>query len=398
MSTRHKFGLIGDIQYADTEDGTDFSGTQRRYFRGSLETTEKAVETWNKEKVNFIVQLGDIIDGRCAKIPGESDKCLARVLDALNKASCPRYDLIGNHELYNYSRKKLASCEIAGDVRENCKAGCCGGYPPIFPKSWRNPALALFEKKPGEAGERFYYRIDVNSGDSDWRILCLDSYEIATIGFEENDPREKIARNILSKHNPKALQKNVDWFEGLPEHLHRYCAFNGGLGEAQLNWLRDELEDARFNKKSAIVISHIPCYEPATCPKTILFDSEECLKVIGDFNDVVKVFVGGHDHDGGFAVDDNNVIHMTVGSPMMVAPGSDCCCVVTLSSLSKKEKDEREKLLKEGKGSEKIMTPPRASGVIKFFGKALPKGQFQEGGNVKGVLNDGRTHLNEVHF
>ena len=51
------------------------------------------------------------------------------------------------------------------------------------------------------------------------------------------------------------MQTGVDWFEGVPEKEHRYCAFNGGLGEDQMAWLKDSLATARDDKKSVIVLN-----------------------------------------------------------------------------------------------------------------------------------------------
>ena len=49
-------------------------------------------------RVDFVVQLGDAIDGRNASGGAEeSNKALTRVLEVLNRYPVPRYDVIGNH-------------------------------------------------------------------------------------------------------------------------------------------------------------------------------------------------------------------------------------------------------------------------------------------------------------
>ena len=60
-----RFGFISDIQYADIEDAMNFSKTEHRGYRDSLENTKKAVAYWNQQHPvpSFVVQLGDIIDG-----------------------------------------------------------------------------------------------------------------------------------------------------------------------------------------------------------------------------------------------------------------------------------------------------------------------------------------------
>ena len=65
------------------------------------------------EGVDAVVQLGDIIDGCNSKL-GESEKALKTVLEVLSKSPVPRYDLIGNHELYNLHRDQLQRFGVCG--------------------------------------------------------------------------------------------------------------------------------------------------------------------------------------------------------------------------------------------------------------------------------------------
>jgi len=58
------FGAIADVQYADIENGTNFEKTAIRRFRQSPVILDKAVQAWNEEQIAFIVQLGDLIDGK----------------------------------------------------------------------------------------------------------------------------------------------------------------------------------------------------------------------------------------------------------------------------------------------------------------------------------------------
>ena len=212
---------------------------------------------------------------------------------------------------------------------------------------------------PQQVGDGFYFTADVNGGDSDWRLVFLDCFQIATIGYEEEDARQDEAREVFRANNPKALQTGVDWFTDVPIEKHRYCAFNGGLGKTQIAWLRTTLQTAREDKKAVIIFTHVPIYEPASSPKTIIFESEEVLEIFSEYKDVVRIVFAGHDHDGGFAMDPAGIPHATLVSPMMVArePGVDCCAIVTLNSSSSEKK---------------------ATAKITFYGNALPKGAWDE--------------------
>ena len=56
-------------RYCDCEDATNFSGTEKRCYRGTLTHTRTAVANWNKLKdLKFVAQLGDLIDGRWARL------------------------------------------------------------------------------------------------------------------------------------------------------------------------------------------------------------------------------------------------------------------------------------------------------------------------------------------
>ena len=61
-----RFGAIADIQYADIEDAMNFSKTENRCYRGTLQHTHTAVAYWNQQapKLAFVAQLGDLIDGQ----------------------------------------------------------------------------------------------------------------------------------------------------------------------------------------------------------------------------------------------------------------------------------------------------------------------------------------------
>merc|ERR1712232_615290 len=74
--------------------------------------------------------------------------------------------------------------------------------------------------------------------------------------------------------------------------------------------------------------SHIPCYEPSTKCKTIAWNSEEILAVLDEHRDTVIAYLAGHDHDGGYAVDDAGIHHITMNSPLTAGLDIDCFAVL----------------------------------------------------------------------
>ena len=84
------FGVVSDIQYADLD------GQGPRDYRGSLQRLEGCVETLNRQPLDFVIQLGDIINGYPSnRVAAAAD--VGRVLAVFNRLDAPRYHAVGNH-------------------------------------------------------------------------------------------------------------------------------------------------------------------------------------------------------------------------------------------------------------------------------------------------------------
>jgi alkaline phosphatase len=84
-----RIGLLTDIHYADKEHAGS------RYYRESPNKVVAATDELNKQKLDFLVELGDLID--TVKVP-ETDKKHLKIIDSeLQKISEKRYYVLGNH-------------------------------------------------------------------------------------------------------------------------------------------------------------------------------------------------------------------------------------------------------------------------------------------------------------
>jgi len=294
MQAPFRLGLIADIQYADCEDGTDFSGCEQRHFRNSLNIARNAVECWNAVGVDAVVQLGDVIDGCNAKM-NASETALAAVLNVLSRSPAQRFDLIGNHELYNVKRDSMTAS-----------------------------GLRCF----GPDGLTYY---SVHLGDR-WEAIFLDPYEISLIGLSQDDSGFLEAQEMMRQHNPNVLTGAKDWFKGLPTSKHRFVPYNGGISPQQLSWLKTALENAEAQARKALIFLHVPLFEAATKAKTVVWNSEEVLQVLHSHSDTVVAVFAGHDHNGGYGVDAAGIHHITMNSPLTAEPGSDCYAVLECHS------------------------------------------------------------------
>ncbi|XP_005093877.1 manganese-dependent ADP-ribose/CDP-alcohol diphosphatase [Aplysia californica] len=289
------FGIIADVQYADCEDGTDFSKSRQRFYRNSLNLVKNAVNDWksNSDPVAFILQLGDLIDGK-NKLGGElaSRKALKTALNPLNSLRIPVYHVIGNHELYNLNRSFYLTSPL-------------------------NSSLSLSIQPPTN---RLYYTFLPHPK---LRVVALDSYEVSLLGYGDNqeDVNYLAACAMFPEKNPNTEANDTSGLQGLER---RWAAFNGGISSAQMTWLSQVLEKAQEKEENVIIISHIGLQnEIKDYGICLLWNYDEVMSVVHRYRCVVGVFAG-HEHIGYDCVDDHGVQHITFPGVIETRPGSNC--------------------------------------------------------------------------
>ncbi|CAO2200378.1 unnamed protein product [Urochloa humidicola] len=277
------FGVIADVQYADIPDGRSFLGVPR-YYRHSLSVLRRAVQSWNTAAgdVRFCVNFGDIVDGTCPRDRSLSAvRAVAREFDAFRGG--PSYHMLGNHCLYNLPRADLVS-----ELR--------------MPSSY-----------PGVA----YYHLSPWPG---YRFVVLDAYDFSAVGRPRDHPVAAAARAFLEARNPNADKNSPARLVGTDR---RFVMFNGGVGGAQLRWLDGVLRGAAACGEKAVVCSHLPMHPAAASHTGLMWNYEEVLNVVRRHGDCVVACLAGHDHRGGYAVDDHGVHHRTLEAALECPPGTD---------------------------------------------------------------------------
>ena len=318
-------GVIADVQYANSDNGSDFKKTVVRRYRNSLRLLEAAVNDWTTQQetlgypVQLLVQLGDLLDGRCQEANGDRDECLHAVMAQFHRfdddTDALRVDIIGNHELYNFSREEL-----------------------------RNPAGLLHTARFDELLQQpsTYYSVVPCAG---LRLVIIDAFEICTMNGDENSKKQ--ALDMLSKHNPNDMtQKGVDWTAGLEGTNKRFVPYNGAVSDQQLEWLSNTLALALENKEKCIVLSHISLQQGACTESCVLWNYEEVVRVLHNSAEGVNesesesgsgsgsgseeaqtpvvACLYGHAHKGGYVQDDHGIHHVTLQSPLE-AVGDEMC-------------------------------------------------------------------------
>ena len=272
------FGIISDVQYADIPDGRSFHGVPR-YYRHSLLVLQRAVKKWNEEKLKFVINFGDSVDGFCPK--DQSLSAVTNIVGEYSRFNGPVYHMIGNHCLYNLPREKLL---------------------PLLNIHGRD-SLGYYEFSPVP----------------EYRFVVLDGYDISAIGWPKDHPNTIKALNFLMERNPNSDKNSPDGLLGLDR---RFLMFNGAVGREQLEWLDRVLQDATKKDQKVVVCCHIPLDARASSNEALLWNYNEVMDVIHRY-ECVKACFAGHDHKGGYSVDGYGVHHRILEAALECPPGTN---------------------------------------------------------------------------
>jgi len=199
-----KIGLVADPQYANKPSKGN------RYYRESLWKLEEAIDTFNYNNVDFVQNLGDIID-----VEWESFDSILPIYDKLNP-DIENYQLLGNHDYAVDSTH----------VRD------------------------LLEKL---SMPNYYYSYSKKG----WRFIVLDATDYSYYS------------NLLHDHD---INQVNFYFENTKEKSNKY-RWNSAIGEEQQNWLKQELDSANVLSQRVIVFSHLPV-RPQNEPHNLWNDYE----------------------------------------------------------------------------------------------------------------------------
>lgn len=166
---------------------------------------------------------------------------------------------------------------------------------------------------------RSYYDFSPAVG---WRVVLVDTYEISQM-HAAGSPAYQEARRVLEANNPNDTLHGSDWFKGLKGTQRRFVPYNGQPSDEQLRWLRRVLAGSAAAGERVIVAAHQPVYPNATNLSNLPFNFQEILAVLHAFPGVVVTWLAGHDHDGGYCVDELGIHHIVPAAPLEVEVGQD---------------------------------------------------------------------------
>jgi len=338
-----RFGFIADVQHADIPDAMNFNKSMKRFYKGSLKSLQEADSWWRKKsedgpkKLSFIANLGDVLDGQNMDKEGDNMKAIGNLCSVFARADYAPFTvhLVGNHELYNFTRTQLVEgVPIEKPEKYHFKATIPDGAEPALPVS--------------SDDKGFYFAFYPPGADRQYRVLVLDPYDISCMrdgggrhGIEiyEGHGMDPAGLALLKEHNhnPVGGKGQVNFFEGMKGEEGRWVPFNGGFGEQQLAWLRKHLQAAQQESQRVLLLSHVILHPDATPDRscrTLLWNFEEVLSLLREFPGVVPLVLCGHAHTGARCFDEESKTHhLTCYSPLEFPDSFGCCDVMADGSI-----------------------------------------------------------------
>lgn len=184
------FGIIADIQYGDCEPNIN------RYYRDAINKLGTCVSDLNDNKVQFTINLGDLIDRNFADL----DSVLLR----LKKLEAKVYNTTGNHD---------------------------------YAKTIDNKTLYKKLNMPSE-----YYTFKKKN----WRFIILNTNEIASYSNIKTPEAENELAEMMQKIKSEGRKNGYSW--------------NGGISNEQMQWLDKLLSKAQKNNENVLIFSHHPLF------------------------------------------------------------------------------------------------------------------------------------------
>lgn len=286
------------------DDGHNYTKTKDRYYRTGLIRLRQAVQAWVRERVHaptpyFVLQLGDLIDGHAATSALGSEETLKRALKEFEPLQdCVVHHCVGNHELYNNACRDYWK-RYYRSTREHEPPGA-SSTPPQAPSTPRRALYYAFTPHP-----KFCF-------------VKLDTYDVSILGSEPESTERADAERYLQK-NPNKDRNSPLGLKGLDR---RFVLYNGGVGSAQLSWLRKTLQAAGIRGCEHVVIfSHIPLHPDACSPECLLWNYAEILQILAETPGLVKVCLSGHAHEARVIRDGSSgIVHYVLDTPLEQRP------------------------------------------------------------------------------
>lgn len=225
-----QFGIIADVQYADKPDA------EGRHYRASINSLEDAVACFNGANPDFVIQLGDLIDGGANALME-----MSRAVEVFDRVQTATYHVLGNHDFAGLDRATV---------------------------------LQLLNMKNA------HYAFEIGSV----RFVVLDTLDYSLQGgWHPDSPNYREGVRLLEQARERELDNAQE--------------YNGAVGPEQMKWLDEVLAQADARGMQTILFSHLPFLPLGE--KHTPWNAEEVIAVL-EKHPCVKAVFSGHNHAGGY--------------------------------------------------------------------------------------------------
>lgn len=185
-----RFGVFADTQYADCPSENS------RFYRQALQKLDTCIDYFNQQNVQFIVNLGDIIDRK------NSD--LEVIKSHLARLNNKIYNITGNHDYKEVTDNSLLYRQL--DM----------------------PSEYYFFKK------------------QNWIFIMLNTNDISAYANVKGTEKEQELNAMLEEIKRTGGKQGYRW--------------NGGVGKKQMKWLDNLLAECEKNGNHVLIFTHHPLY------------------------------------------------------------------------------------------------------------------------------------------
>ena len=215
----------------------------KRFYRQSQDKFKIAIKELNTKALDYTIHLGDFID--------RDFESFDTVLPIWNSLKSQKYHVLGNHDF---------------SVSDSLK--------PLVPEKMR-------------LKNRYYSFIKNN-----WRFIVLDGNDLSYYGSISNTKKKETDSlfSLLKVDNEPNLQ-----------------TWNGGLSSDQLQWIKDQLNEAKNKNEHVGFYCHFPVGRDGEIHN--LWNYKQFVALIENY-DNVKFYFNGHNHHGDY-IEKNDVHHLT---------------------------------------------------------------------------------------
>ena len=233
---------------------------KNRYFRNSLQKLESCIATMNAHELAFVADLGDLIE--------RDFKSFDPVLAQYNKCYSKVHFTVGNHDF-----------EVDEDMKSQVRSKM--GFK-----------------------DKAYYAFSVKH----IRFIFLDGNTISTYANKPGSDGYRQAETLITGLKEKGMPQAQPW--------------NGGIDEEQLEWLEQNLQEAKSRLEKVIIFCHFPIY-PAN--RHNLLNDLQVLHITGRHDHIIAWF-SGHNHEGNYGY--NTGVHFVTLKGMVETPGDAAYCII----------------------------------------------------------------------